>query len=304
MKNLFFFIAFFGTYQIIAQTQPVSATFFSEAGERFWVVMDGIRQNAEPQTNVEVKQLTKSYLKAKIIFEDEKIGNISQTIATLDVDGRPMNTVYVLTRRHAITGRVGKMRMRISSFDEAVPVEKPVVALPVVVPATTPAPQQPAIATPATIRDTVRMEVAVQNPLGNGQTQITNTAQETKTVEEAVFLEQRPTNQQPVKAELPTTTPACTAMDQGDFTEFLAEINKQSFDNNKLDMANQVLENTCLNTNQVKEILQVFAFEKTKLDFAKTAYNRTTDKNRYFTLNDAFSFSSSVTELNNHIRKK
>ncbi len=43
---------------------------------------------------------------------------------------------------------------------------------------------------------------------------------------------------------------------------------------------------------QVKEIMGVFSFENTKLDFAKAAYSYVYDKQNYYELSDAFSFET------------
>jgi hypothetical protein len=45
----------------------------------------------------------------------------------------------------------------------------------------------------------------------------------------------------------------------------------------------------------------MLSFESTRLDFAKFAYTYTLDKENYYMVNNAFSFSSSVAELNNFI---
>jgi len=46
--------------------------------------------------------------------------------------------------------------------------------------------------------------------------------------------------------------------------------------------------------------MNTFSFEDTKLEFAKYAYERTYDIGNYYKLNDAFSFESSIEELNEY----
>jgi len=48
----------------------------------------------------------------------------------------------------------------------------------------------------------------------------------------------------------------------------------------------------------------LFSFEATRLDFAKFAYKYTYDISNYYKLNDAFTFESSIEELNNFINGK
>ena len=48
----------------------------------------------------------------------------------------------------------------------------------------------------------------------------------------------------------------------------------------------------------------MFSFEDSKLDFAKYAYERTYDIDNYYKVNDAFTFESSVDELNEYIQAR
>ena len=53
---------------------------FSEDGHRFWLVLNGIRQNQEAETNVKVTNLNGEWFKGKILFEDETLGQIDKNI--------------------------------------------------------------------------------------------------------------------------------------------------------------------------------------------------------------------------------
>ncbi len=55
---------------------------------------------------------------------------------------------------------------------------------------------------------------------------------------------------------------------------------------------------TAFRPDEVKDICMIFSFEESKLDFAKFAYTRCTDRNNYFKVTEVFSFSSSTEELN------
>jgi hypothetical protein len=59
-----------------------------------------------------------------------------------------------------------------------------------------------------------------------------------------------------------------------------------------------------MTTAQVSQIMALFSFEDSKLDFAKFAYGRTYDLSNYFMVNNAFTFSSSVDELNDFIQSQ
>jgi hypothetical protein len=90
--------------------------------------------------------------------------------------------------------------------------------------------------------------------------------------------------------------------DETAFNNALLQISNLSFDSKKLEFAKQISETNCLTTIQIKQIIKQFDFESSKLEYAKFAYKYCFDPNVYFMLNDAFDFSSSVTELNNYIK--
>jgi hypothetical protein len=96
--------------------------------------------------------------------------------------------------------------------------------------------------------------------------------------------------------------PCVNAINSSGFNFMLQSIANQSFEQNKLQVAQQILQSNYLTSQQVFSILQVFNFESTKLSFAKSAFNRVIDPQNYFVVNNAFSFSSSVSELNNFLR--
>ncbi len=86
------------------------------------------------------------------------------------------------------------------------------------------------------------------------------------------------------------------------FEQAKQSIKTKPFEDNKLQIAKQVLSVNCLTCAQVKEIILLFNFEDARLDFAKYAYGRTYDYSNYFTVNDAFKFSDSIDQLNSYIQ--
>jgi len=92
------------------------------------------------------------------------------------------------------------------------------------------------------------------------------------------------------------------AMSDFEFNRVLASIQKEWFENNKAKSASQIISANNFTTAQVKQMLQLFSMESTKLDLAKQAYSKTVDQNNYFMINDVFSFNSSKDELTRFIR--
>jgi hypothetical protein len=90
-------------------------------------------------------------------------------------------------------------------------------------------------------------------------------------------------------------------MSNESFNTAKGSISSKSFEDSKLTIAKQVVGNNCLLCSQVKEIMKLFSFEDTKLEFAKFAYKHTFDIGNYYQLNDAFNFESTIEELNQYI---
>jgi hypothetical protein len=78
-------------------------------------------------------------------------------------------------------------------------------------------------------------------------------------------------------------------------------VGSKTFEDSKLTVSKQVINNNCLLADQVREIMMLFTFEDSKLDFAKYAYGRTYDLGNYYKVNDAFTFESSIDDLNSYI---
>jgi hypothetical protein len=115
----------------------------------------------------------------------------------------------------------------------------------------------------------------------------------------------------PVRTEAPYRMPGYTGpigcpmpMSAMEYAEVKKSIESKSFEDTKMTLAKQVGRDRCFSTDQVKGIMGLFSFEDSKLDFAKYAYDRTHDIGNYFKVNDAFTFESSVDDLNDYIRSR
>jgi hypothetical protein len=81
----------------------------------------------------------------------------------------------------------------------------------------------------------------------------------------------------------------------------LNAIENESFKSDKMMVAKQATKNKCLSVNQIKQLMDKFTFDDGKLEFAKLAYSKCSNKDDYYMLNETFSFSSSKSELNEYI---
>jgi len=87
-------------------------------------------------------------------------------------------------------------------------------------------------------------------------------------------------------------------MSPAEFNDAKSSITSKSFEDSKFTLAKQICKSKCLLTSQVKDIMLLFTFEQTRLDFAKFAYGYTYDTGNYFKVNDAFTFETSIDDLN------
>ncbi len=328
MRKLFLISAFIFCSIIPSIAQVASATIFSENGEKFWVVMNGVKQNVAAQTNVKLTGLTEAYYKLKIIFEDETLAALDEDIRTTDVDEKPLDCSYVIKKNTK-----GKYIMRVSNFQPAKGSTEPKgdqVSVPVHQDqqqsnqgsnnggtTTTTVTHQTTTTGTNSNPNNGNVGMSVNDGLGgnvnfsmnvsgmdaNGSSSSTTTTNTTTTHSSSTSS----SSSQPTENN---TSPAAASnkcmypMNSSTFGNAKKQVEGQSFEENKLQVAKQVLKANCISTSQIKEILGLFSFEKTKVDYAKFAYDRCTDQGDYFNLNDAFSFSSSVTELNDYINSK
>lgn len=282
---------------------------FSEDGYKFYLILNGIRQNDLAQTNVRVTGLNQPYYSAIIIFEDKTQPTIDKkNLYVVDVaDNANLEVTYKIKKN--------SKAQNVLRYFSGVPIAQAMPPNPQVIEYhynTTPMPQ---IGTTV-----VTQQVTTTTTNGN------NTNVSVGTNGMGVGINMNVNVNEPVYQETTTTTTTsysttisangynnnlqqnnnnCNgnyAMSSSNFSAAKSTISKQSFDDTKLSTAKQIISSNCLTAAQIKEMMLLFSFEETRLTLAKEAYARCVDKNNYFILNDAFNFSASVEELNNSIK--
>ncbi|HAN64925.1 MAG TPA: hypothetical protein DCQ34_00870 [Chitinophagaceae bacterium] len=91
-------------------------------------------------------------------------------------------------------------------------------------------------------------------------------------------------------------------MDAVNFDAFKQTIRRESFDNTRLALAKQTMDANYFTAAQIKDIVDLFTYENSKLDIAKYGFNRCVDKNNYFIINNSLTYSSSKEELSRYIQ--
>ncbi|GAB1404229.1 hypothetical protein MASR1M74_14080 [Lentimicrobium sp.] len=83
-----------------------------------------------------------------------------------------------------------------------------------------------------------------------------------------------------------------------DFAQIKRSIEKENFNNTKLNLAKQIVRaKQCFTVNQIKALTALFSFDDSRLEFAKFAWEYTIDKENYYQVADAFTYSQTREKL-------
>ncbi|WPO80832.1 DUF4476 domain-containing protein [Flavobacterium sp. KACC 22761] len=93
----------------------------------------------------------------------------------------------------------------------------------------------------------------------------------------------------------------CPEMSPAEFEIAMASIKKENFDDQKSAIAQNIILNNCLKTNQIAQIAKTFSFADNQMKFAKQAYNSCVDVRNYYLIKDVFSFQVDQQEFMNFI---
>lgn len=310
MKTILSFL-FVAVFAVNSFAQNSNLTIFSEDGLPFYLILNGIRQNEKPETNVRVDGLVSDYYTTKVIFSDKNLPIIERKmLMVIDADGRKGEATYKIK-----ADKKGEQVLRYFSFTPAAQVLPPppnvIVhsynAVPMAAISFTETTSTTSTTSSSTMGGGSSDNVSIGINMGGinigasvvvddhaGHNHSTQVSHQTTTTTTSTNFNNN--NNVVVVAE-----PACMPMERNLFQSALTSIKGQSFSDTQLSQAKEITASNCLNAMQIKEICKIFSFEDTKLEYAKFAYQYCFDRNNYWQINDSFSFKSSVTELNDYI---
>lgn len=302
---LFFVLAF--SASVFGQSSNL--VLFSEQGEKFFVVLNGIRQNSKPETNVKVTDLNQPTYKVKVIFDDKTIPDLDKNVFL------EPGTEFVLNIKKNNKGEYVLRLLSQAPIADAPPVPSPQQS--VITYTTTPPPLATTTVTTTTTTTgtapTGNVSVGMNvGGVGFNMTVTDNTMMQGTTTTTYTETVQTTTTSTPAPVSAPAPPPSYLPGYNGpigcpvpinpmDFEGVKRSISSKNFEDSKLQVAKQVCGANCLLASQVKEIMMLFTFEDTRLDFAKFAYRKTYDIGNYYKVNDAFQFETSIDELNRYI---
>jgi hypothetical protein len=329
-------LALFGTLSFAGlRAQTSDLVVFSEMGEKFTLVVDGEEKNATPAARVEAKGIRNETPLVVVRFADAAIAPLKQNSW---MEPGKMYTVKITTNKKG--ERVMRMQ-GITEQGSTVSTEAPaptnfVDDTPGTQATTTGgAADGTHVETTTTVTETsgstgenvnmnvgingvgLNMNVNVNDGMGGTSTTTnTTTTTTTTTSSSSSHNNAKLTNNNSTAHTKPSTTavkePVYVAgyngpigcaypMSDAEFSDASKSIESKGFEESKMTMAKQIGKDRCFTVSQVKGIMGLFGFEDSKLDFAKFAYDHVYDKGNYYKVNDAFSFESSIDELNKYI---
>lgn len=291
-----------------AQLNPVgNLTIFSEDGQKFYLELNGERYNTEPQTNVRIEELPNPYYSCKVVFADSSIPTLSKnTLDIADMDGIMQDVTYRIKNSNGkrslkyyssvpVEGNMPRPR-NVAVYRYGTPNDMIVRADGVVVTETTTVQHTTGMGETMGVGMNVggvNMGVSISVP---GETVMTTSTTTTTTSSGTRYNDNvRPNDNAPRGCRY--------AMSARDYDDAKATIKSISFDDTRASTAMQIISANCLNTSQIIGLLDLFSFEDTKLNLAKTAYGYCVDQNNYYKVVTAFKFDSSKEELNRYMQQ-
>lgn len=310
--------------------QSSSIIMFAEGGDKFTLIVDGQVKNEQPASRVVATDIKNETPMLVVRFADAGIPELQQngwlefgkeyTIRiTTNRKGKRVLKMQGVTPLGSATAIADQPVP--AHFTEDVPAETGTTGTTGTVGMDTPATVKSTTTvttTDGTVGQDVNMNIGVNGVGltmnvndGMGGTSTTTTTTTTYTTTTNTTLNQdvtmdteSPVEVAPVEEVIASDNGCSTPMSTTDFSSAVASINDKGFDETKVTLAKQIGNSNCLSTDQVKTIMGLFGFEDSRLDFAKFAYDHVTDRNNFYKVNDAFSFSSSVDELNAYIQSR
>jgi hypothetical protein len=292
-------------------SQTSNLIIFSEQGEPFYLILNGVKQNVDPETNILVTDLPGNTYKAKIIFEDSNIPDLDKNIFFQNFGFEHTFNIKQNRKGKYVMRYMGQVLIPQTFID--VPQQTVIVFGSPQIATTTTTTTTSSTTTVGHNNSGVSMGVNVNDPnsgvsvnmnvntgsINNPNVQISETTTTTSTISttgvntqatQAVYVQGY---NGPIGCEIPMTP--------RDFQNAKRVIASKDFDESKLMIAKQIIDTNCMTSAQVRELLFLFDFEDTKLEFAKYCYGFTYDIGNYFEVNDAFDFESSIEELDEFI---
>ena len=319
-------------------------TVFNNGGQKFFLIMNGIKQNSLAQTNVEVSGVKNGGYSVKLIFEDGKTGDIDKNffiesasdINTKIVFKKGKGKLQLVSMVPTVSAQSGSDVVIFRPDNNAVYSDTPATTetitqstgngnagIQINVSGTegqTPNNAAPngtqggngsigiSIADPIS-GENINLNVGVNINDGtttNGQTNINQNS--TTTTITTTTSSNTSTNATPANNTPNPVAPAATVSGckntLTNSTVFIEDLKLQSFEDDRVDALKLALVNTCLYAADAEKIMDLFTFDANQLSAAKLLFDRLLDKDKASSLTKHITFDSTKMEFRNYISGK
>lgn len=313
-------------------SQTNNMVLFSEGGERFTAILNGLRMNDAPVTNLKITDLNQPAYKLKVLFEDPALGELDKNLYFQDQWGKEV--VFSIRKNRKGEYKVAYQSETTIQMAPPPPPTQQVIVFGVPAPSSTTVVEE-TMTTTGTMGG-VNMNVNMQQSgtvveQHHSTTTTTTTSPGGESINMSVGIDgfgmDVNVNTNDISSSTTTTTtmtttttsgsiaPAgdiivveesapCPALGPGEFQDACASIRSKSFSDSKMTLARQVVSSHCVTSEQVRDMARLFDFEDDKLDFVRYAYDYTIDPEHFYKVNDVFTFESSIEELDEYLQSR
>lgn len=316
--TLLFLIIVIGSY-----AQNSNLILFTEGGEKFSLFLNGIQVNEAPLNNVKAEDINMEMAQIRVVFETPGAPVLSQGI--MFEPGMEMTAIIMKNKKGKYIFRpVGSVpTAQAKPASQTVAVTQPVTQQSVahnnyndneqvITTTSTTTTSNPNVGGNTNFGVNINeaetgfsMNVSVN--LNDVNTHMAESSMTTTTVTTTSSdNEYQPSvSSKPVSQPVAVAREGCsTPMSASDYARAKQSIIGKSFSEEKMTIFNQVLRANCVSVSQVVDFMGLFTYEDDKITVAKNAYKKTVDKGNYYQINDAFTYSGSVDELNEYLESQ
>jgi hypothetical protein len=296
MKKFLLF-GLFALSSIILLAQNTSLVIFSEDGDPFQLLVNGVVFNEDAQSNVKLEGLNPSRYSVKLVFEDPEIGDLH---AYVNLREKKEMTYIVKKRKVSDEEKLALVTLQNIMRDfnlkdrEEAEAKKAEIE------------KRNEVYSLKLFTETDRKKSA-RNKKSSKIEEINKNAGVNETASardmETVVVEEVPVAaEQKAEVSVESIEPfdegnCASSMDDALFNESLKSIKKIGFDDQRLATVEDLINSHCLKVEQSMQLINLFTFENTRLELAKLSYSHIYDQYNFEQMYSLFSFESSREEL-------
>jgi len=303
--HLFIIFLLFCSSALFAQTNDFVV--YSEKGEEFTLYVNSVKQNDPPAANVRARDITGESFTVRVQFADTQIPDVTTRYWT---EAKNVDITLVVKQNN-------KGKWVINTHGETPRVYQPQgVIVHHIPPPPPPPPHQHGHHHTGSVSmqindggEYVNMNVAggsinIQANDGYESVNVNMSVNTNFGVTTSVTTTSTEYGNPYPGGHTPPASRCPYPMSPADFKQALNTIQYETYENTKITLAKQVCRSSCMTAEQLRTVMKSFTYETSRLEIAKYAYDYVFDPERYYLINDAFEYSSSVDELNRYFQSR